>query len=78
MRYHTEKSESCSYPTNIAGHRVLTPLPGGPFINYVYTGGDKKADINKGGCVDSVPNKDKGEKIQIPGAGDRQMSKDLG
>ena len=32
-------------------------------------GGDKKGDIDKGGCVDSVPNKDKGEEIQIPGAG---------
>ena len=48
---------------------MLTPLPGGPFINYVYTRGDTKADIDKGGCVDSVPNKDKGEEIQIPGAG---------
>ena len=36
-------------------------------------GGTKKADINKGGCVDSVPNKDKGEEIQIPGAGDRHL-----
>ena len=63
MRYHADKSESCLYTTNIAGHRVLTPLPGGPSINYVYTGGDTKADINKGGCADSVQNRDKGEEI---------------
>ena len=35
----------------------------------LHGGGDKKGDIDKGGCVDSVPNKDKGEEIQIPGAG---------